>query len=242
MEKVDAVTGKEDSSLSRAWRVGSAAALHNLKPAIALWLFGVVLIVSYYFVPSLREGLNWIAEFKSRTGWIFAAISTSICAGLFPVLINRIFGSSLNGKRQGVLYLVSNLLFWAFKGVEVDLLYRFQAWLFGDDSKITTILSKVAFDQLVYCPLLGLLTVVLFYIWRENGFQLAGFFKGLGDRWYRNKILPVLISNWFVWVPACAIIYFLPLGLQLPIQNLILCFWVLILTFFTEKEPAENPN
>ena len=227
----------ENSAFRQAFQKGVAAAKHNLYPAIGLWVFGVLLIICYFYVAPVRDWLNQLAVFKSNTGWIFAAISTAIFAGVIPVVIPRLFGTD-NSSQLGLAYLSSNILFWAYKGIEVDLFYILQARLFGNDSDLSTILSKVAVDQLIYAPALGLLTVVLFYLWRDNQYAGEKFRVALGQRWYRNKVLPVLISNWFVWGPACVIIYLLPLGLQLPIQNLILCFWVLILSFFTEKNEA----
>jgi hypothetical protein len=37
-----------------------------------------------------------------------------------------------------------------------------------------------------------------------------------------------LIANMAVWVPAVAVIYALPTPLQLPMQNMVLCFYTLI--------------
>jgi hypothetical protein len=46
--------------------------------------------------------------------------------------------------------------------------------------------------------------------------------------WYRRRVLPLLIGNIGVWVPAVAIIYLLPTPLQLPLQNIVLCFYTLV--------------
>lgn len=223
----------DNSTLSIAWQKGVAAARQNFYPALALWFFGILLIVCYFFVPLVHDWLDRVAQYKTQSGWIFAAISTAFFAGVVPFSIPYLFSS---GIKKGWVYLVTNILFWAYKGIEVDLFYVLQARLFGNDANVATIVPKVAVDQFVYAPLLGLTTVVLFYLWRDNQYSFSAFKKELGPSWYRKKILPVLISNWFVWTPACVIVYLLPLGLQLPIQNLILCFWVLILTFFTEDQ------
>ena len=222
------------SPLIRAWNQGIAAARHNRKPAIFLWLFGIALILSYFYVPPVTNVLESVRELKQKWGLLFAAISTATFGGLIPYVITRWFVRDL--KYVGWIYLVSNLIFWALKGIEVDLLYIFQSWMFGNEVNVQTVLSKVAFDQFVFMPLLGGLNMVLFYLWRDCGFSCSRFRKSLGKNWYWNKILPVLISNWFVWIPACAIVYCLPLGLQLPIQNLVLCFWVLIVAFMTESQ------
>jgi hypothetical protein len=47
------------------------------------------------------------------------------------------------------------------------------------------------------------------------------------------------MSTWAVWIPAVTIIYCLPAPLQIPLFNLVLCFWVLVLSFIS-KRPAER--
>jgi hypothetical protein len=48
------------------------------------------------------------------------------------------------------------------------------------------------------------------------------------------------MSTWAVWIPAVTIIYCLPAPLQIPLFNLVLCFWVLVLSFIS-KRPADKP-
>jgi hypothetical protein len=49
-------------------------------------------------------------------------------------------------------------------------------------------------------------------------------------------VLPTLIANFGVWVPAVAIIYALPTPLQLPLQNLVLCFFTLLLAHLNRRQ------
>jgi hypothetical protein len=43
----------------------------------------------------------------------------------------------------------------------------------------------------------------------------------------------VLLGIWVVWIPATSIIYSLPLPLQIPLFNLVLCFYVLTVSALT---------
>src|SRR5260370_33640685 len=54
-------------------------------------------------------------------------------------------------------------------------------------------------------------------------------------RHYRDKIIPTLLATWAVWIPLMAIIYSLPLALQFPLFGLALSFWVLLLTYMTNR-------
>jgi FtsH-binding integral membrane protein len=48
----------------------------------------------------------------------------------------------------------------------------------------------------------------------------------------------LLVATWGVWVPAVAVIYLLPTALQLPLQNVVLCFFTLLVIFMTRR-PAD---
>ncbi len=53
--------------------------------------------------------------------------------------------------------------------------------------------------------------------------------------YYREHAIPVLIATWAVWIPLMAIIYSLPLVLQFPLFALALTFWVLLMTYMTNR-------
>ena len=225
------------SPLTVAWNSGRVAIWHNRGPAIILWLFGVALIVGYFYWPLMKYHLNWLGSFKTRFGFYFSVFSTAIFGGLLPAII-----PAMIGRRQPALSLgnvVSATVFWGCKGFEIDFFYQLQASVFGNNAEPWTIAVKTLFDQLVYVPLIGVVNIVLFYLWRDQGYSFRKTYRLLGRHWYQQRVLPLLISNWVVWIPAVALIYSLPLPLQLPIQNLILCFWVLILAFFTQSLPDD---
>ncbi|MDY7107501.1 MAG: hypothetical protein SYC29_02585, partial [Planctomycetota bacterium] len=129
----------------------------------------------------------------------------------------------------------------ATKGIEVDALYRLQATMFGEGARIGIILPKVLIDQFVYVPLWAVPSTVIAYLWRDCGYRLPALRRHLGRRWYRRRVVPLMLSNWGVWVPTVAIIYCLKLPLQLPVQNLILCLWALLVMFLTDEETLETP-
>ncbi len=210
---------------------GIEAARRNRLAGIALWIFGSAIITGYWFIPSVHRFLETIAQLKIRGGFWFAAVSTGLFGGLIPSLLRKCIDAKL--KNPPNTWLISNSLFWAAKGVEIDVWYRLQAYLFGDGSSWQVIAIKTVVDQLVYVPVLGLVNVILFFAWRDCGYSVSRFRQQLGPHWYRKRVLPVLIANWLVWFPAVILIYCFPLALQLPIQNLVLCFWILLLTFLT---------
>ena len=223
-----------------AWQQGRSAAWKNRWPALFLTCFGFAIVLGYYQVDSVRNVLEAVGQYKVRIGYLFGILSTAFFGGLLPMVLPSLFGRRLPA-RFGFL-LIANVLFWAYKGLEVDLLYQGQAWLFGDDAGWKTVSCKVLLDQMIYAPTCGLLNCVLFYVWRDNNFSLVETRTSLGPQWYSRKVLPALISNWCVWLPSVLLIYNLPLALQLPVQNLILCFWVLVLEIFTSAEADSSES
>jgi len=211
-----------------ALTTGGLAAKQYWLPAICMWLFGVTILAGYFLVPEVQDWLDKIGRWKEDTGWKFSLVSTACFGGLLPSLIASC--SRANAMTLGLV--ISNSLLWGYKGVEIDLFYRLQAWLFGANADWGTIAIKTVCDQFVMVPLFGIVNVVLFYAWRDAAYSVRGFFRALGPNWYRVRVLPVLIANWFVWIPAVALIYSLPSPLQLPMQNLVLCFWALVLMVF----------
>ncbi|MCH2183302.1 MAG: Mpv17/PMP22 family protein [Mariniblastus sp.] len=236
------LTGKTSNQVNRplraAWHTGRTAIVQNRVPTCILWLFGVILIFGYFQWPALASWLDRMGEFRWRHGFAFSFLSTALFGGLIPALI-----PGLIGRREPPINLrnvASATLFWGLKGWEIDLFYRWQAYWLGTAGDFGTIVGKTMVDQFIYVPLIGVVNIVLFYLWRDNGFSFKRTWFALGPHWYQRRVLPLLISNWVVWIPAVALIYALPLALQLPIQNLVLCFWVLILVVFTAPEPSPN--
>jgi hypothetical protein len=212
------------------WRSGIRGARANLLPAALLQAAAIALVLGYYRVPAVHGALTSVADFRQRTGFAFGIASTGFFGGFLPFLYIHYSPRSGGGTArycwsQG-LWLT---LFWAYKGLEVDLWYRLQAHMVGSGHEPSTIVIKVILDQFGYCPLFAVPVTTAVYQavdaqanWREVIADLRA------PSWYRRRVLPILISNIGVWVPAVAVIYCLPTPLQLPLQNIVLCFYTLI--------------
>lgn len=215
------------------WRAGLAAARANVVPGVVLSLFAVALLLSYWYVPAATAALEALAELKLRLGWPFVVISTAMFGAVIPWLVQR----ARPGVRAVTLWshLWFLVAFWGFKGIEIDLLYRLQAAWFGHGSDAATLTIKTVVDQAIYCPIWAVPSTVLAYAFKDAGLSWARTWTPIRElgwaKWYGREVVPVLISNAGVWVPAVLVIYCLPLALQLPVQNLVLCFWSLLLAF-----------
>lgn len=129
------------------------------------------------------------------------------------------------GKRLLLL-----MLFWGYRGMEIDLFYRVQGHLFGHDHSAVTLLKKVAFDQFVMSPLWFVPTYVVALRWAEMGGSWARVRPTLDRDFWTRTCPAVLLTNWVVWIPALALVYSLPTALQFPLFSVVMCFFILIVT------------
>jgi hypothetical protein len=210
-----------------------------------LWVAALGLVIGYYRIPAIHAALARVVEIRQATGLGFAIVSTAVFGGLFPFVYLRFSrgaggGHPTHAWSQGL----SLTAFWAYKGLEVDLWYRLQAHVFGSGHEITTVAVKVVADQFVYCPAFAVPVTAAVYEFVETRFDRKRLMADLrAPGWYRRRVLPVLISNIVVWVPAVAVIYALPTPLQLPLQNLVLCFYTLVVVHQTRggiESPAQS--
>ncbi|MEZ6095710.1 MAG: Mpv17/PMP22 family protein [Pirellulaceae bacterium] len=221
--------------LRLALQQGLAAGRANLKAGIFLWVLGTLIVLGYFYWSPCKQFLDAVGKAKEQYGILFGVVSTSLFGGIIPTLLLM---KQPGRKIAFRTLLVANALFWAFKGLELDVFYRAQALMFGDDNSSKTVVLKTLFDALVYAPIIGLANVILFNRWLDLRFSLSKLWSELNPNWYVTRVLPVLISNWCVWIPAVVLIYLLPLALQLPIQNLVLVFWMLVLAILSKHADA----
>ncbi|HSH38880.1 MAG TPA: hypothetical protein VK993_08845, partial [Chthoniobacterales bacterium] len=124
---------------------------------------------------------------------------------------------------------------WGVDGITVDLLYRgLAAWL-GDEATPAVVIAKICIDQFVYNVFFAAPYGVIAYEWKNCGFSFAAIRHCFTFEYYRDKIVPTLLMTWAIWIPLIAVIYSLPLALQFPLFSLALTFWVLLLTYMTNR-------
>ncbi|MBN2342351.1 MAG: hypothetical protein JXX29_23145 [Deltaproteobacteria bacterium] len=205
----------------------------NFRPGLLLQSIALAIVLLYYFWPSFQLQLEALGRWKSEGGVLFSAISTALFGGVFPFVV--IWFGEKGRLKHPLRLLAFYVLFWLWKGVEVDFMYRAQAWLYGDSNDWMVVLKKVVTDQFVYCPLWAVPTMMVFYLWKDSDFRFSVMKQKFSEDSFIRRILRVLLSNLVVWLPAVTIIYQLPLVLQLPLFNIVLAFWTLILNSVSQK-------
>ncbi len=215
----------------KPWTIGLRAAKANLIPGIVIQILALCVLILFYYYEPATNFFNKIAFLKTETGLIFATISTMVFGGLIPFVYLKI-----QDKTIPWAHLLFYLGFWAYKGTEVDLLYKFQDFIWQTNSEYLNLLMKVFFDQFVYNPILGSTTVVILYNWKDENFNFIKIRQSLSLNFYRHKIFPMLISTWGFWIPSVLVIYMLPYALQIPLFNLVQCLFTLLIASITKGE------
>ncbi len=222
------------------WHAGLRAARAHLVPGLVLQAFAIALVAAYYWHPPTHAALDALASFSARTGWFYGIVATGLFGGVLPLVYLKL--DPATRSRYTLAQSTALVAFWAYKGFEVDLWYRVLNYTVGPGHGASTIATKVFFDQFVYCPLYAVPAEMLFYAWCEARFDLAAVRDDVrAGSWYARRALPLLVGNLGVWLPAVCAIYALPLPLQLPLFNLVLCFFTLMLTHMVEGGSVTPP-
>lgn len=208
------------------WKIGLQSARANLVPGIVLQIAAVLLIVSFHFVPAVRDALGVVAGWQTRFGVAFSCVSFLIFCGILPTLI-CLFVPSLRPKEPLKAFGFA-IVFWSFMGLVIAQFYQAQILLFGNGHDAATLVKKVVFDQFVFSAFLSVPFLAVVHAWKERDYQWAQVKPLMGKGWYSRLVLPTLIMNWVVWFPSLFVLYSMPALLQPHIGGLISGFWSLM--------------
>ena len=215
--------------------LGWEAARANAVPALIIQAFMLALLIAYYTNHSVSSALTGLAEFKRAHGLLFVIVASITAGALIPEVFLILFSQRGRPTRRNLRNLLFTVPVWGFDGTLVDLLYRSEAAWFGDVVTLPVVAAKICVDQFGYNPFFAAPFGVLTYEWKNNGISAKPLRQLFTVSHYRDKIIPTLLATWAVWIPVMAIIYSLPLALQFPLFGLALSFWVLLLTYITNR-------
>jgi len=229
------------TSLALGWEAAKA----NAIPAFILQGAMLVVLISYYLSPACADFLNRLAHYREQYGLAFVVSAAVFAGAIVPELFVVALFQHGRIRRQNLRNLAFTVPTWGIDGILVDLMYRLNAIWFGDVTAIWVVTAKILVDQLGYNPFFAAPAEVLVYEWKNEGFSWKSVRRAFTWNHYRDKIIPTLLATWAVWAPLMGIIYSLPFALQFPLFSIALTFWVLLLTYMTNrfagKIPADKP-
>ena len=215
--------------------IGWEAARANAKPALIIQAIMLALAIAFYASPTVASALRALAEFKREHGFLFVLCASVLAGALIPEFFLILFFQRGRPQRVNLRNLAFTIPVWGFDGSLVDLLYRAEAHWLGDVATVPIVAGKILIDQFGYNIFFAAPFGVLTYEWKNSGISLRPIRDLFTWPHYRDKIIPTLVATWAVWIPLMAIIYSLPLALQFPMFGLALSFWVLLLTYMTNR-------
>jgi hypothetical protein len=222
---------KRQTPLTIGWHAAKA----NAVPGLILQAAMLATLIAYYVSADFAHLLNQLAHYKQEHSIPFVIVAGVLAGAILPELFVIFFFQKGKFGRQNLRNLAFTVPTWGIDAVLVDLMYRANAHWFGDVVSVPVVLAKICVDQLGYNPFLAAPGEVLVYEWKNDGFSIQSVRRSLTWEHYRDKIVPTLLATWVVWAPLMAIIYSLPFPVQFPLFSLALTFWVLLLTYMTNR-------
>jgi hypothetical protein len=222
--------------LKAALRIAGNAARANLIPGLLLQSLMIVFFALYVAHDGTRQFLATVANLKHESGYLFAFCSYVISAALLPEILRIAFFQGGRPVRRNAWNFLTAVPMWGLTGMLVDFFYRCQVFWFGPGSDWQTVLLKMAVDQFLFSPFIANPIVISYFIWRDARFRpkaLAGIFR---CGFFSERIFPIQVAGWCIWIPGVCLVYFMPSELQIPVASLIQSFWVLI--FLLINRPA----
>jgi hypothetical protein len=224
-----------DNSEEAPWRAGWHGVQALAWPGLALQAAALGLVLAYYYLPAAHDAFARLAAWRTAGGYAFSGLASALCGGLLPFLFLRLNPATRAATPWTFLCFFS--LYWLWKGAEIDLWYRILSWLYGDATGAGTIARKVFTDQFVFNTLYAAPVGNLCFAWKDAGFRWAPVLADVrAGRWYYRRVFPVVLTTWALWVPVVCCVYALPPALQIPLFNVVLCFWSLLYAHITSRQ------
>lgn len=223
-------------------RMAAAAAKANLLPGLLLQCLMLAFFSLYIAHEGTRSFLGEFATVKQQAGYAFSFFSYVIASAVLPELLRIAFFQSGKPTRRNLWLLLTAAPLWGLLGIIVDLLYRLQTVWFGIGHDWFTLLRKVLVDQFLFSPLIVAPLIVGWFLLRDEGFRPAAWEEIFRADFILDKVFPVVVAGWCVWIPGVLLVYSMPPLLQIPVAVFIQVFWVLLFTTMEESLRRTQPQ
>ena len=223
-----------------ALKMITSAIRANLLPGILLQCLMGIFLFAYATHDGTRKVLALVAEVKHQAGFSFAFFTYVIAAAFLPEALRIVFFQAGKPTVRNLTLFLTSAPAWGLMGVTVDIFYHFQAGWFGDTNSLASIVPKVIVDQVLFSPLFSSPLLVGYFTLRDGGFRSDAWQQVFCRGFYWEKVLPVQVAGWIIWIPGTSLVYSMPQLLQIPIAVVLMSFWVLIFTTLGERLPGSR--
>lgn len=229
-----------DDSVRLSLYKGALAAKRNAVPAIFTLILMGLIAWAYASIPAVGAFFNQVSLFKQNTGILFAIIASGLCIGLLSECFTIFSSGTRRWTMQNTLSFGFLFLTFGFMSAAKDPIFVLLANLYGEGNGAAVLIKKTLFDQFVWTVFLACPYQTLLFAWKNHDFSFDGIKQECPSfsEFFAVKMLPVLISNWFFWIPMSAIIYSFPTDLQLAVSIIAISLWVCILNMLTKSKAS----
>ncbi len=211
--------------LPRPVRIGWESVKANAVPMVVLWALAVLLAALYYASPRVSEVFEPLVNLELTYGWRAAVVNRVVFTGFVPGLFLLMIRSIR--PRYPLAKLGLQIVWCGLWGVLCDYMYVWVDALFGSGSDFRTVAAKVLFDQLPWTVLVVMPLNALFYFWLGRDFSIRRMKTEWPKSFWGERVLPMLLVNWCVWIPVAVVVFLLPLPLRVHVNGFAASFWTL---------------
>ncbi|MBX3096756.1 MAG: hypothetical protein KF812_07835 [Fimbriimonadaceae bacterium] len=199
-----------------------------LAPMLLIQTAAATLIFAYFNNDSVRTVAAQIGAFKVQSGLLGAFVAGLIGGGIVPEIARVFTGKTKRLDAENLIRIGSTAFTYGVVGIQVDLLYNYQAVWFGQGNDAVTLLQKTAVDMLLFSPLLSIPTATYLLGWWQSSFSRRYWAKALTWKFFRDECLGAMPLCWSYWIPILLLTYALPLPLQFPFAILAESAWSIV--------------
>jgi len=192
---------------------------------------------AYFCIPEVRGAAEVAAGWKREGGAWFAAWTSMLFGGVIPELLKwKLRPAGLPAPRA--VEVVHQIGIFGIGGVMVDVFYRQQAAWFGDSAGWGVVVLKIVVDQGLYSLFVANPIAVLWFLWREQGFDPVKTVKACRWAVLKARTLQIWTTGLVFWTPLLGVLYALPAALQFVAFLFALTAWGIVLVFIARRQVA----
>lgn len=226
------------NALQRAFAPGIAAVRSQAGPLIFIQIAAVLFVIGYYRSTGLQEAAATVAGIKISGGVPFSFLAGGLAGGAIPELAKLLMRRIERFDRAWAAAAGYNALVYGVVGVQVDLFYQLQGFVFGVDNDPRTLIVKTVVDMALFTTVISIPTAVLLYAWKRRGFRFGGWQSAFTRRFYAARVWPTLLPCWAFWIPVLLCVYAMPAELQFCFAVLAEAAWSMVFVFMVGKTTA----
>ena len=216
------------------------AASQNIPAIVALQL-AMGLLVAFYYCSSIgMELLSRFGVWQHSGGVIGAALASAFAGGLLSEASVVYVQQRGRWSRANVENMAFKVCLFLMSGAIVYEFYLLQAYWFGDSPSWRSVVPKVLVDQFGFTVIWSTPTQTILTRWHVLRYSTSQLFQELRGNFVMDRMLPVLVMNWMLWIPGVIFIYSMPQNLQMPLCIFGNAIWGLLLSAVSRQPNLQS--